>query len=91
MNEIRRVSSTLDLRENGKSARWENFRRGVYRFRSNALSMVGLGMLFIVIISLLTFAIAIGGAFFSFSSFMYRLNSHEDFLIVCVVCAQRAL
>ena len=50
MNEIRRVSSTLDLRKNGTSARWENFRRGVYRFRSNALSMVGLGMLFIVII-----------------------------------------
>ncbi|HIM71523.1 MAG TPA: ABC transporter permease [Alphaproteobacteria bacterium] len=50
MNEIRRVSSTLDLRKNGNSARWENFRRGVYRFRSNALSMVGLGILFIVII-----------------------------------------
>ena len=31
-------------------ARWENLRRGVYRFRSNTLSMVGLCILLIVII-----------------------------------------
>ncbi len=32
------------------SARWENFRRGVYRFRRNMLSMVGLGILVVIII-----------------------------------------
>ncbi len=50
MNEVKRVSSTLELEKNRRSARWENFRRGVYRFRSNTLSMVGLCMLLIVIV-----------------------------------------
>jgi len=50
MNEVKRVSPTLELEKNRRSARWENFRRGVYRFRSNTLSMVGLCMLLIVII-----------------------------------------
>jgi len=50
MNEVKRVSSTLELEKNRRSARWENFRRGIYRFRSNTLSMVGLCMLLIVIV-----------------------------------------
>ena len=33
----------------GGSARWENVRRGVYRFRTNALSMIGLVSLLIVV------------------------------------------
>ncbi|MGB1288849.1 MAG: ABC transporter permease [Aggregatilineales bacterium] len=37
---------SLIKREN--SARWENFSRGLYRFRSNSLSMIGLIMLIIV-------------------------------------------
>lgn len=31
--------------DGARSARWENFARGLYRFRSNSLSMVGLTML----------------------------------------------
>jgi len=50
MNEVKRVSSTLELEKNRRLARWENFRRGVYRFRSNTLSMVGLCMLLIVVV-----------------------------------------
>lgn len=33
---------------NMRTARWENFARGVYRFRSNSLSMIGLIMLIFV-------------------------------------------
>lgn len=32
------------------SAQWENFRRGLYRFRRNALSMLGLGILVVIVI-----------------------------------------
>lgn len=42
------------LKNKGQSARWENFSRALYRFRSNRLSMIGLTILiFIVIIALL--------------------------------------
>lgn len=38
---------------NARSARWENFARGLYRFRSNRLSMLGLIMLiFIVLVTI---------------------------------------
>lgn len=38
------------LSENRQSARWENFSRGLYRFRSNRLSMIGLIMLIVIVI-----------------------------------------
>jgi peptide/nickel transport system permease protein len=38
------------LSYNARSARWENFSRGLYRFRSNRLSMVGLIMLIFIMI-----------------------------------------
>ncbi|MDP7674176.1 MAG: ABC transporter permease [Dehalococcoidia bacterium] len=50
MTNVKRVSSTLELETNRKLVRWENVRRGFYRFRSNTLSMVGLCMLLVVIL-----------------------------------------
>ena len=50
MSNMSSDAPTLDLKKHTRFVRWENFRRGVYRFRSNTLSMVGLGMLLIVII-----------------------------------------
>ncbi len=40
----------LDLKRQARSARWENARRALYRFRTNALSMVGLVALLLVLI-----------------------------------------
>ena len=34
----------------GHAARWENVRRGMYRFRSNTMSMVGLGILLVIFV-----------------------------------------
>ena len=42
--------STQTLEPDDQSHRWENFRRGLYRFRSNQLSMIGLGILIFIII-----------------------------------------
>ena len=42
--------ASTDLRQQARSARWENLRRGLYRFRTNALSMVGLVSLLIVVV-----------------------------------------
>ncbi len=39
-----------DYEEQPRSARWEHFRRSVYRFRRNGLSMLGLGILAVVVI-----------------------------------------
>lgn len=39
----------LSIRD-GNTARWENFSRGVYRFRSNKLSMIGLILLIFILI-----------------------------------------
>ncbi len=44
------IETPQDLKRRARSARWETFRRGLYRFRSNALSMVGLSALIIVLI-----------------------------------------
>ena len=44
------VTPRLEFKKHSRFARWENLRRGVYRFRSNTLSMVGLCILLIVII-----------------------------------------
>ncbi len=38
------------LSASSQSARWENFSRGLYRFRSNRLSMIGLIMLIVIVI-----------------------------------------
>jgi peptide/nickel transport system permease protein len=48
MNE--KFSETVSHEEQARSIRWEHFRRGVYRFQRNALSMIGLGMLVIVLV-----------------------------------------
>jgi peptide/nickel transport system permease protein len=45
-----RPHAPTDLRQQARSARYENLRRGLYRFRTNALSMVGLVSLLIVVI-----------------------------------------
>lgn len=37
-------------RNGARSARWENFARGLYRFRSNRLSMIGLLMLIFILL-----------------------------------------
>ena len=50
-------SLTPDYEEQARSARWEHFRRNVYRFRRNGLSMLGLGILAVVVI------LAIGAPF----------------------------
>ena len=44
------VTPRLEFKKHSRFARWENLRRGVYRFRSNTLSMVGLCILLIVVI-----------------------------------------
>ena len=45
-SERRKTSKRNELR----SARWENFARGLYRFRSNRLSMIGLLMLIFILL-----------------------------------------
>ncbi|RMF77692.1 MAG: ABC transporter permease [Chloroflexi bacterium] len=42
-------SNVTDL-ESGAPVRWDNLRRGLYRFRSNTLSMVGLSALLIIVV-----------------------------------------
>jgi peptide/nickel transport system permease protein len=44
------IQRTTGIRSSGRSARWENMRRGLYRFRRNRLSLVGLSVLIIFII-----------------------------------------
>ena len=45
------TTSTQPTRQDTEaSVRWENFRRGLYRFRSNLLSMIGLSILVIILI-----------------------------------------
>lgn len=47
------VESTVqiaDLQVDARAVRWENLRRGIYRFRTNLLSMIGLVMLVLVVI-----------------------------------------
>jgi peptide/nickel transport system permease protein len=39
------------LETNGRSARWENIARGLYRFRSNRLSMIGLAILIVIVVT----------------------------------------
>jgi len=39
-----------DLQADERTVRWENLRRGIYRFRTNFLSMVGLSVLLVVVI-----------------------------------------
>ena len=39
-----------DKPKTARSARWENIARGVYRFRSNRLSMLGLIMLIFILL-----------------------------------------
>jgi peptide/nickel transport system permease protein len=38
-----------DLQSDVRSVRWENLRRGIYRFRTNILSMIGLAILVFVV------------------------------------------
>ncbi len=38
------------LQSDASAARWENLRRGIYRFRTNILSMIGLAILLFVVI-----------------------------------------
>ena len=39
-----------DLQSDARAVRWENLRRGLYRFRTNVLSMIGLGILVFVVL-----------------------------------------
>lgn len=51
--------SVSSLSQSHGSARWENIRRGLYRFRSNILSMLGLSiLLFILVIAIFAPVIA---------------------------------
>jgi peptide/nickel transport system permease protein len=50
----RMEESPVELLDEARSYRWENFRRSVYRFRTNVMSMVGLSILvFIVVVAVL--------------------------------------
>ena len=52
-------NSRSEKRKTARSARWENFARGLYRFRSNRLSMIGLVMpIFILLMAVFAPVIA---------------------------------
>ena len=44
------TGDNLVIMEEGRNHRWENWRRGIYRFRSNTMSVIGLSILIVIII-----------------------------------------
>ena len=42
--------SSQELKQKAREVQWEAFQRGLYRFRSNALSMIGLSLLILLVI-----------------------------------------
>lgn len=53
------IQRIMDVRSFARSERWENLRRGLYRFRRNRLSLVGLSVLvFFIVISIFAPVIA---------------------------------